>query len=102
MKYIFIILHCITITNRNNMDTTSDTMNTDFKHKDDTTYNTTYYKEHKERLNYDRLKNYHKLHNNIPTKFFDSYIENRKLYNQIKGNKTTLNKELILHLLEEE
>jgi hypothetical protein len=84
------------------MDTTSDTMNTDIKRTHDITYNTTYYQEHKEKLNHDRIKNYHKNRNNIPTKFYDNYIENRKVYNLIKKNKTSLNKELILHLLEQE
>ena len=66
----------------------------------ETIHNNTYYQEHKERLNHERLKNYHKTRNNIPVEFFESYIINRKLYNLIKNNKATLNKQLILHLLE--
>jgi len=59
-----------------------------------------YYILNKEKLNRDRLANYHKNKHGIPPEFLESYVENRQIYNAIKKNKDSMDLDLILYLLD--
>jgi hypothetical protein len=74
--------------------------NIDNDDMDNRTYAQKYYLAHKEELNHARLRNYYKQHKNIPTEFFESYIANKKLYGLLKKEKNTINKKLVLFILE--
>jgi hypothetical protein len=58
-----------------------------------------YYQTHKAELNKRRLELYHKQRNNVPTEYIDSYRKHKKLYNQLKECKDSIDLELIFHLL---
>ena len=64
------------------------------------TYQQSYYISHKKELNRARLQNYHRQRNNIPHEFFESYVVNKKLYNLLKKQRDTLDKELVFFLLQ--
>jgi len=58
-----------------------------------------YYQTHKAELNKRRLELYYEHRNNVPTQYIDSYRKHKKLYNQLKECKDSIDLELIFHLL---
>jgi hypothetical protein len=65
-----------------------------------TVYQQNYYLAHKEELNHARLRNYHRQRNGIPTEFFESYLLNKKIYNLLKKERDSLDKNFILYLFD--
>ncbi len=65
-----------------------------------TTYQHNYYLAHKEELNRARLRNYHRQRNGIPAEFFESYLLHKKIYNLLKKERDSLDKNFILYLFD--
>lgn len=59
-----------------------------------------YYLKNKERLNHQRLANYHKNKHEIPVDKIDTYLKCRSLYNNIIKNKKLLDLDFIKFILE--
>lgn len=60
-----------------------------------------YYQANKEKCNHQRLANYHKVTNNIPTDQLDTYLKCSSVYKLIRKNKDKLDLDFIKFLLAE-
>lgn len=65
------------------------------------TYYKDYYQQNKEKCNHQRLANYHKVTNNIPTDQLDTYLKCSSVYKLIRKNKDKLDLDFIKFLLAE-
>lgn len=59
-----------------------------------------YYQNNKIELNKRRLELYHQQRNNVPAEYIESYRQHKKLYNQLKEYKDSIDLELLFHLLD--